>query len=493
MRCSIDRPWHGRPAHGSATWHGRLAHGSATWHGRPARVSLIALLLVAAFLLPLFFAGCGGGAKQQVASVDLFFTSQTRGRLTHCGCFSGQYGGLARLRSAVALHRGAGTVGVDVGDAIEGTEDFHLLKHRQVLKAYAGLGFAALNAGAREASLPAATLRQLGSESPVPFISANLRDAATGAPLLKGWTVTQRAGRRLAFVGVVDPALLPDGPGAGVEIEPMETCLARVLPELKGKADAIVLLAYADEAALTALAGRFYEFAAVLGGQVSQPAPRLYQENRSLVYYTGNDAKSYGRLELRIARDGAVAPGKHDMVLLTDRYPENQDILDLLSAYRTEVRHTRLDLDDPARALAGSVPGVRAASDFVGSPTCLGCHPSAAVVWSKSAHAHAFDSLVYRGADADPSCIACHTVGFGSPGGYRREFREAKLTHVGCESCHGPGGRHVAERASGGPINFHFRPLGPGDCQKCHHGEFSRPFDYEVFWPQIKHGKEPRL
>ena len=36
-----------------------------------------------------------------------------------------------------------------------------------------------------------------------------------------------------------------------------------------------------------------------------------------------------------------------------------------------------------------------------------------------------------------------------------------------------------------------FRPLDAGDCKKCHYGEFSRPFDYEVFWPHIYHGKEP--
>jgi hypothetical protein len=449
------------------------------------------LALLACAALALFFSGCGG-QKSAPASLDIFFTSQTRGRLTHCGCFSGQYGGLARLGSAVERHRSPSQMGVDVGDAIEGVEDYQLLKHRQVLKAYGGLGYAALNAGAREASLPAATLRLLGAESPVPFISANLRDRASGAALLKAWTITERAGRRVAFVGVVDPRLLPDGPGEGVEIEPMETCLARVLPDLKGKADVLVLLAYADEAALTALAGRFYEFAAVLGGAVSQPSRRLVQENRSLVYFTGNDAKSYGRLQLRVARDGRVAAGEHDIILLTDEYPENQDILELLVAYRAESRSLELDVDRPERAMADRVPGVRAASDYVGSPSCVGCHPTAAATWAKSAHGHAFDSLVARGADADPSCIACHTVGFGSPGGYRREFKSDRLTHVGCESCHGPGGRHVAERSAGGPLTFQFRPLGPGDCQKCHHGEFSRPFDYEQFWPRIRHGKEPK-
>lgn len=449
--------------------------------------SLGGLLLALVLLL----AGCGRG-DDKPTDVEVFFTSQTRGKLTHCGCFSGQYGGLARLRTALESRPVAERVGVDVGDALEGVEDFQILKHRQVLKAYAGMGYAALNAGAREAALPAATIRQLGAESPVPFISANLRDRATGEPLLKGWAITERGGKRIAFIGVVAPETLRDGPGEGVEVEPIETCLARVIPALKGKVDALVLLAYADEATLVGLAGRFYELHAVLGGAVSQPAQRLLRENRSFVYFTGNESKSYGYLELRIGPDGAVDSGRHEVTLLTDRYPENDGVLTLLASYRAEARAQKFAVDDPARAMEGRVPGVRSAADYVGSPTCVGCHPSAAAAWNKSAHSHAFDVLVERGADADPSCIACHTVGFGSPSGYRREFGTGKLTHVGCESCHGPGGRHVAERAAGGPVTFEFRPLGPGDCQKCHHGEFSRPFDWDAFWPHVKHGKEPK-
>ena len=39
--------------------------------------------------------------------LTLFFTGDTRGRLVPCGCFTGQYGGLTRLKTA--LDRGANT------------------------------------------------------------------------------------------------------------------------------------------------------------------------------------------------------------------------------------------------------------------------------------------------------------------------------------------------------------------------------------------------
>ena len=40
-------------------------------------------------------------------------------------------------------------------------------------------------------------------------------------------------------------------------------------------------------------------------------------------------------------------------------------------------------------------------------------------------------------------CIGCHTAGFGEPSGYLRKMKDTKLVDVGCESCHGPGSKHV--------------------------------------------------
>jgi hypothetical protein len=451
------------------------------------------LLLLATVLLT---SGCRPGgpasASGDIDSVALFFTSQTHGRLTHCGCFSGQFGGLARLRTAVDGDAAKRALGVDVGDALEGAEDFHLLKYKQVVRAYSEMNYVALNAGHREAMLSADTLRALAAASPVPLLSANLLDRSTGRPVLPGWTVVKRDGRRIAFVGVVDPRGLEDTLGEGLAVEDMATCLGRILPAVTREADVLVLLAFTDEGSLAALARQFYEFNLVLGGKVSQPAQSLQREGQVYIYYTANEAKSYGALELMLPDKGKPYVGRHEITLLTPHYMENEEVLALVKAYQREVGQTTLGVDSLEHAMAGQVPGTRAAAGYVGSQSCLICHPGAAKVWQASGHARAFDALVERGSASDPSCIGCHTVGFGAPTGYRRENGAFKLAHVGCESCHGPGSAHVAQRQAGGEITAHFRPLGPGDCMKCHRDEFSRPFEWEKFWPHIQHGKEPK-
>lgn len=421
-------------------------------------------------------------------TTTLFFTCQTHGRLTHCGCFRGQFGGLARLGTALQQDVLRDAIGVDVGDAIEGPEDFHELKYRRVVKAYAKMGYAAMNVGHREAMLSAKRLREIAAGSEVPLISANLLDWNTGKPLLDGWKIVQRGRLKIAFVGVLDSQGLEDSLGEGLQVEPIESCLSRILPELKRSADLLVLLAYTDEATLSALASQFYEFSVILGGRVSQPAQELVRINRSLILYTGNEGKSFGYLQVDTAPHRAPEPGKYEVQLLNNRFPEDSSILDFQADYRKTVRETKLSVDDPAHASANAVPGTHASAQFVGSESCLKCHASAAAVWSNSRHAHAFDSLVMVKAEADPACIGCHTIGFETPGGYRRQYGTAKLTQVGCESCHGPGSVHVAQRSSGGTAAFHFRPLAGGDCMKCHQGEFSPPFNWDQLWPEVKHG-----
>jgi peroxiredoxin len=81
--------------------------------------------------------------------------------------------------------------------------------------------------------------------------------------------------------------------------------------------------------------------------------------------------------------------------------------------------------------------------EFVGSQACAGCHASEHELWAKSPHAAALETLGDKHGDAD--CQACHTTGFGETGGFPDG---GEATHgVGCESCHGPGGNHVAEGA----------------------------------------------
>ena len=122
------------------------------------------------------------------------------------------------------------------------------------------------------------------------------------------------------------------------------------------------------------------------------------------------------------------------------------------------------DSDQPPTtqpAVSGDVP--KPAYEYVGSKRCRMCHSQWNKSWRKSAKGGSFELLKPRvsredkvrvGLDPEKdysieaTCLSCHTVGFGQPGGYAipsaKDDKAARFAAtregVGCEACHGPGG-----------------------------------------------------
>lgn len=418
--------------------------------------------------------------------LKVFLTADVRGRLVPCGCFTGQFGGLTRVATILGAPDEK-SLRLDAGDALEGPEDFHVIELRYIHQALTKMGYAAANMGHREARMKIAQLRDVANHSGVPLISANLLDASSGKPVLASHTIVSRGGWRIAVFGVLDEAIPAGELGEGLRVEKMSTAIGQLLPALKDKADFFVLLAFTNQERLQSLAKEFPEFCLVLGGKVSQPSQEVVREGKTGILYVTNESKALGTAQLQLDAAGVATLLGGDVSLVHDRIAEDKNIEALAIRYRDEIRITKLALDDPSSTTSDAVPGIRAAPSYAGSEACATCHAAATEVWKKSGHAHAFDTLVYKKADADPNCIGCHTVGFQKPGGYRREFAGKKLADVGCESCHGPASRHIERIQAGDIEGAQMRKLGAADCMKCHHGEFSRPFDWEAFWPAIKH------
>src|ERR1041385_4892006 len=68
--------------------------------------------------------------------LTIYFTCDTHGRLVPCGCFTGQYGGLTRLRTVLSNEKANGSLRFDVGDAVGGAEDYDAIQYRYLLRAY---------------------------------------------------------------------------------------------------------------------------------------------------------------------------------------------------------------------------------------------------------------------------------------------------------------------------------------------------------------------
>jgi peroxiredoxin len=116
---------------------------------------------------------------------------------------------------------------------------------------------------------------------------------------------------------------------------------------------------------------------------------------------------------------------------------------------------------------------------YSGEELCSVCHPTQHATWSITPHSHAFETLLKHGADKNPECVACHTVGFGANGGYSIAKPEPHLEGVQCENCHGRGGPHQSpDFAKNGYESV---------CAGCHTPQHSLRFQFAERLPQVSH------
>jgi hypothetical protein len=150
---------------------------------------------------------------------------------------------------------------------------------------------------------------------------------------------------------------------------------------------------------------------------------------------------------------------------------------------------------DAKKAPAGS-----AGIEYVGSQRCKMCHPTQHKAWSGTDHAHALETLHHADEaeialftkrlkvqikgrpDQEDACVKCHVTGFKLGGGYPAadSTKNAALSVVGCESCHGPGARHVIAPLAD-KKKFITKNLTEKLCRSCHTPATSPDFEFEKY------------
>lgn len=128
---------------------------------------------------------------------------------------------------------------------------------------------------------------------------------------------------------------------------------------------------------------------------------------------------------------------------------------------------------------SGGLARAEIMGDYLGHTACAECHEEIADGWATTPHAHAFETLKEQGEEKQsiPGCFRCHVVGFEKDGGYIDMILTPELKDVQCESCHGPGRKHVA--AEGDPDELLQRPT-EALCRSCHTEGQDKNFDYAL-------------
>jgi Cytochrome c554 and c-prime len=417
----------------------------------------------------------GCRAETPKRPIALVVSGDTAGWIVPCGCTTNQSGGLPRRATCVhELAREHDLLVLDAGGAPGGTSPYQRVKFEAILAGEAKMGVASHNIGAAEAAFGAEELRKLAAPTKTPFLSTNLRDA-DGKPIAEGIRVVTLQGQRFAIVGVLSPKLTP----TSLRAEDPREAILKATGALSSKGAQLIVLAYVPEDELRALARSLPEADFVIGGPTGQSVPP--EKNGPTWLASATNKGKF--LATFVMNPGDPRPTwKGEVVELTPRFADDAEQLAVVQDYLQELG--RRDFTAAETGLAPELPAALPKGyRIAGTERCIECHRADGATWSKTGHAHAWQTLLPKGSQVDAACQQCHTTGFGLPGGFTSVSRSPTTTAVGCESCHGPSHDHAADPTKR-------TPFVPRDqCARCHDRENSPTFAFAAYWPKIRHGE----
>ena len=225
-------------------------------------------------------------------------------------------GGLARRATLLKnlQNQGDPILAVDSGDLFfDQTTDQAdvkkvLTKARLIAQTYRQMGIVAVNVGDRDLSQGVDFLKQEAAQG-LPLISANLVGAVQRTPIFPSYVIREVSGVRIAFVGLLrsplPPAIEKSLEGKAVVEDPMEAA-RKVVAELKGKADLILLLSDLGWDQDIKIAKDIAGIPFILGGHEGRAITGPFQQGETFIVQSYQKGMYAGVLTLPLEKPGSL-------------------------------------------------------------------------------------------------------------------------------------------------------------------------------------------
>lgn len=432
---------------------------------------------------------------------ELLYTSRTNGNIDPCGCFILPRGGIARRHAFINgyRHTKSSFLLMDTGNVPASVTEIGIIDARTVFKAMNVIGYDAGLIAEGDLLLPLGIQRETLVSVEFPVLATNIdfkpesgikvEDTGKKGPVRAVFTT--KAGVRIGIFGAVsDRTINPvQQSRSSIRIEEPVKRLREIQKQFKDKFDfGIVLESKLNEEEIKAIS-KLGPFRVLIGTdfqnnfgdfQVSQPERRP-----NLLYMRGGeeDGKSVDQLQIALTGDLYFKKVGFISNFLSPKYKSTREMDGLLN--ENKVIKQKLLKEQEAITLK-----VKATNRYVGSASCKSCHLSQYKHWSGTQHSTAFTTLVKDKKADHPDCISCHVVGHLRPSGYTLTESPRSLINVGCESCHGPGERHIrAAKGANFPDKDKFVSRGKDKavCISCHDLKHSGLFEYKRYLQKVTH------
>ena len=210
------------------------------------------------------------------------------------------------------------------------------VKTRGLVEGMARLGYRAANVGERDLITGYDDLLRRTAKADFPFISANIVRKDNWKPVFAPYrvlSVTVPGASEPVRVGVIgvtryNPVFRKPGPGgAALAVEEPSKALARYVPEVRAKAELVVLLAAIHRDDARAIARAIPGIDLILGAYGAIYTVREEVVGSTRIVYCGSEGKRISENRIFLSADGHPVSMTSYLHFLTRRYPEDPAML----------------------------------------------------------------------------------------------------------------------------------------------------------------------
>ncbi len=425
--------------------------------------------------------------KSTGGSFTIAFTGADLGVLEPCGCTEKQLGGIGRRAAflegilpsesqGIILATGglAGRVRNPFRESDGPLSDFgplDIIRYETLLAAFNEMRYSAVSVGPEELAFGLERLRTAAEIADFPFVLTNLSfPGERELPFEKTHTLSidttptagggEKAQVVIRIFGLIAPSLASELPEGALLIPLAEAISAETADLPKADINIVLLQGTEEDAreigAVTAKAPN--PWLVIHSRPGSEPGIATHR-----IVAPGDRGRFVGLSRLRIrAGNAGWEIEKSRFEALDESLPPSETVRLPLQIYMQRIRMEGI-LDQMVERRPHP-----SGDSYTGSSACIECHPRNFEAWSRLPHARAYETLLKAEREYDPECLSCHVIGFGFEAGFRSKEATPELTGVGCESCHGPQGRHVLLET----MSFETEK-----CETCHDRLHSPDFD----------------
>ena len=339
------------------------------------------------------------------------------------------------------------------------------------------LGYDAATIGEREFNYGYKLFLNQAAKRKLQIVQANLRDKASGKLLFKPYLITTKQGYKVAMVGLMSRTIPLGAAQDSTIVDDPLVVAQKLIPELRKKAQIVVLLAHMGRVDAEDLATQVPGIDVLVVGHHPGTVLTSRKMSNTVSVASGEQGQNVGETFLD-CEGGKCTAREGKVTILMPEVGERADIAKLAKDLEDAVnKKTKEDMQKNQVAANTTPPGE---PHYLGQDACVSCHQPQYEQWRTTAHAHAFDILVKQSKDATPECVQCHVTGWSKTGGFVSQASSGGLINVQCEDCHGMGTQHdmFSAKAAAPPESV---------CVTCHNPINDPSWNYAAKLPKVVH------